>query len=285
VGCIRCLPKTAWPPTSRRGAAGQALAAYTGADTGPLTAWLSPRGPQEALDRSSYLALLAEHRGADLDRAQAEAVAAEAAAGTAADAVDRRRAAADDADQARTDAQQALDGRRGALAGLLERQTELEAELAALEPADPAPPLARQASSGDGCDPGSVSGHPNGKIPEEELCPLDQPGEMLRADAAAAFRELDSAFSAEFGRGLCVTDSYRPLDEQERLFRDMEAGMAADPGTSTHGLGTAVDLCGGVESTGSGEHEWMLANAPDHGWHNPEWARGGFEPWHWEYQP
>ena len=103
------------------------------------------------------------------------------------------------------------------------------------------------------------------------------------ADAAVAFMELDGAFHEEFGRPMCVTDSYRPYHEQVRLFQEMSPGMAAEPGTSQHGLGVAVDLCGGVEQLGTAEHEWMLDHAPDHGWVNPEWARGGFEPWHWEY--
>ncbi|WP_017608106.1 D-alanyl-D-alanine carboxypeptidase family protein [Nocardiopsis xinjiangensis] len=98
-----------------------------------------------------------------------------------------------------------------------------------------------------------------------------------------AFLELDGAFREEFGRPVCVTDSYRPYHEQARLFQEMSPGMAAEPGTSRHGLGVAVDLCGGVEQLGAAEHEWMLDNAPGHGWGNPEWARGGFEPWHWEY--
>ena len=29
----------------------------------------------------------------------------------------------------------------------------------------------------------------------------------------------------------------------------------------------------------------MLDHGPDYGWDNPDWARGGFEPWHWEFTP
>lgn len=135
----------------------------------------------------------------------------------------------------------------------------------------------------DSCTGGDVSGHANGEIPESALCPLPQAGERLRADAAAAFIRLDEEFHAEFGRPMCVADSYRPLDEQVRLFHEMEAGKAASPGTSAHGLGIAVDLCGGVQDHESPEYRWMMDHAPDHGWHNPEWAHDGFEPWHWEY--
>ncbi len=62
--------------------------------------------------------------------------------------------------------------------------------------------------------------------------------------------------------------------------------LSATPGTSTHGWGLAVDLCGGVERFGSEEHRWMRARGPDFGWVLPAWAREGSpreEPWHWEY--
>ncbi len=134
-----------------------------------------------------------------------------------------------------------------------------------------------------GCTGRNAFSYANGRIPASVLCPLPQPGERLRADAAEAFIELDGAYREEFGRPMCVADSYRPYHVQVRLFREMLPGMAARPGTSQHGLGLAVDLCGGVNRLGTVEHEWMLANAPDHGWHNPHWARGGFEPWHWEF--
>ncbi|TDQ52413.1 M15 family metallopeptidase [Actinorugispora endophytica] len=133
------------------------------------------------------------------------------------------------------------------------------------------------------CTGGPFDRHPNGGIPASALCPLPQPGEALRADAAAAFIELDGAYRERFGRPMCVTDSYRPFDEQVRLFREKPPGTAARPGTSAHGLGLAVDLCGGVHEHGSREHAWMLDTAPSYGWTNPDWARNGFEPWHWEY--
>ncbi len=147
------------------------------------------------------------------------------------------------------------------------------------------PGPAREPDTGSSCVGGSTGGFENGRIPDTVLCPLPQPGEQLRADAAAAFIELDGDFRSEFDRPMCVTDSYRPYYEQVRLFQEMLPGMAARPGTSAHGLGVAVDLCGGVNELGTAEHRWMLDNGPEHGWDNPEWARGGFEPWHWEFTP
>jgi D-alanyl-D-alanine carboxypeptidase len=68
--------------------------------------------------------------------------------------------------------------------------------------------------------------------------------------------------------------------------KESRGKWAAMPGTSEHGLGRAVDLCGGIESFGSPAHLWMKQNAPLYGWFHPDWAEptGALpEPWHWEY--
>lgn len=138
------------------------------------------------------------------------------------------------------------------------------------------------------CDPDQASaaeGYPNGLIPTEALCPLPQSGEYLRADAAVAFVKLDDAYVSDFGEPICVTDSYRSLAEQQSVYY-RKPGLAAIPGTSNHGLGLAVDLCGGIERYGSVQYDWMMDNAPRFGWVHPDWAdQGGSrpEPWHWEY--
>ncbi|WP_233515264.1 M15 family metallopeptidase [Marinitenerispora sediminis] len=285
----------------RRGAADYARSAYQGADLSMMHAWTEPAGPQEVLERSGYMQLLAERQDAVVLRADAAGVAAETLRRRAREAREERRQATDAAAEARDAALRALDEQRDAMAGILGEQSELEARLAAAredgaglerrrERALRRAERAADAAGGDSAsaDPrpgcGAVArGFRNGRIPESALCPLPQPGEMLRADAAAAFIRLDGAFRERFGRPMCVTDSYRPLDEQVVLFLRKQPGMAARPGTSTHGLGTAVDLCGGVERYGSPEYAWLMANAPAHGWHNPAWAQGGFEPWHWEF--
>jgi LAS superfamily LD-carboxypeptidase LdcB len=62
--------------------------------------------------------------------------------------------------------------------------------------------------------------------------------------------------------------------------------MAAVPGTSNHGWGRAVDLCGGIESFGTPQHDWLVANAPRFGWVHPSWAEvtgSRPEPWHFEF--
>jgi hypothetical protein len=138
------------------------------------------------------------------------------------------------------------------------------------------------------CNGGSVEGYPNGQLPMSALCPLwGAPGEMLRADAAAAFNRMSKAFSSVFGTPLCVTSSYRTYDHQAELYATMPPGYAAPPGTSNHGWGVAVDLCGGIQVDGSAEHQWLLSHAGSYRWIHPDWAMPGgagpHEPWHWEY--
>ena len=149
---------------------------------------------------------------------------------------------------------------------------------------------ARAASSGLSakCDGSSVAGYPNGQLPVHALCPLwGAPGEALRADAAGAFNRLSHAYAQVFGVPLCVTASYRTYQRQVELYASMPPGYAAVPGTSNHGWGLAVDLCGGIQVDGSPEHAWLLDHAASYNWFHPAWAMPGgggpHEPWHWEY--
>ncbi len=128
--------------------------------------------------------------------------------------------------------------------------------------------------------------YPNGRIPVSGLCPLyGDPAQMLRPGAAAAFNALSLAYEKDTGHPLCITDSYRSYAEQLAV-KASRGVWAAEPGTSQHGLGLAVDLCGGIEDFGSPAHLWMKQNAPLYGWFHPDWAEptGALpEPWHWEY--
>ena len=128
--------------------------------------------------------------------------------------------------------------------------------------------------------------HPNGLFPESALCPVwGAPGERLQPGAAAAFSALSKAYATQTGSPLCITDSYRSLSEQVSV-KAKRGRFAATPGTSRHGLGRAVDLCGGVDDFGSPAHQWMRVNAPLYGWFHPAWAEAGGslpEPWHWEF--
>jgi cell wall-associated NlpC family hydrolase len=131
---------------------------------------------------------------------------------------------------------------------------------------------------------GAWGGWANGQIPADQLCSLGG-GQRLRCDAAAAYTAMSTAYAATFGSPLCITDSYRSLDAQVDA-HDRKPGITAVPGTSNHGWGLAVDLCGGINVFGTAQTAWMQANAPHYGWLHPDWAQAGGqnpEPWHWEY--
>lgn len=136
------------------------------------------------------------------------------------------------------------------------------------------------------CKGKPTQGYQNGRIPSDALCPLwGTRGQMLRADAAAAFNDMSRAYAREFGLPLCVTDSYRSYEEQEAVARE-KPELAAKPGTSNHGWGLATDLCDGVQSFGTATHRWMQDNSMMFAWFLPTWAQQSGskpEPWHWEF--
>jgi cell wall-associated NlpC family hydrolase len=145
--------------------------------------------------------------------------------------------------------------------------------------APPAPAGSRPAVSG------AWGGWANGQIPAEQLCRLGTGPHRLRCDAAAAYTAMSAAYERAFGSPLCITDSYRSLGAQVDA-HERKPGITAVPGTSNHGWGLAVDLCGGVNSFGTAQSAWMTAHAARFGWLLPDWAQptgSNPEPWHWEY--
>jgi cell wall-associated NlpC family hydrolase len=131
---------------------------------------------------------------------------------------------------------------------------------------------------------GAWGGWSNGQIPKDQLCSIGG-GHRLRCDAAAAYTAMSTAYAAAFGSPLCITDSYRSLDAQVDAHH-RKPRITAVPGTSNHGWGLAVDLCGGINVFGTAQTAWMQVNAGHYGWLHPDWAQAGGrnpEPWHWEY--
>lgn len=107
----------------------------------------------------------------------------------------------------------------------------------------------------------------------------------LRKDAANAFIQMNAAFKQATGRSLGITEGWRSYDEQVRLYNLYRSGrgnLAAKPGTSTHGNGTAVDINGYGDPNGPA-FQWLRQNASRFGY---KWTGGTFsqiEPWHWDY--
>ena len=111
--------------------------------------------------------------------------------------------------------------------------------------------------------------HGNGRLPSEALCPIAfAPRFNMRCDVVDSLNDLNTAFRAHFGRDVVVRSGYR-----------------ANPGTSNHGWGLAIDFGGQMVHFGTAEFNWMMANANLFGWGHASWARpGGInpQPWHWE---
>jgi hypothetical protein len=215
--------------------------------------------------------------------AEGKAVAAEASATSASTAHESARAAVRSQQQRLETAQRVLDEQVAAAASAGIDATYLNDMISALT-ADP-DLLSRIGRTG-ACLGSSVAGYGNGRIPPSALCPVfGAPGKRLRADAAYAFERMSTAYAERFGTPICVTDAYRDLAGQQRVYAT-KPHLAAVPGTSNHGWARALDLCGGVQSFGTPQHAWLKVSSTLYGWYHPGWAEPGGsrpEPWHWEY--
>lgn len=124
-----------------------------------------------------------------------------------------------------------------------------------------------------------LASYSNGEIPAAALSPISGTNHSLWAPAARSFEALRSAAAAD-GVQIGITDSYRTLDTQKQLVATKglysQGGLAAEPGTSRHGWGMAVDL-----SLDSNALSWMRENAGRYGFVE-ETPR---ESWHWGYHP
>ncbi|NLA37224.1 MAG: peptidase M15 [Actinobacteria bacterium] len=117
----------------------------------------------------------------------------------------------------------------------------------------------------------------NGRLSDDQLAPLGIGSHKLHPEATSAFQQLMAAAQAD-GIDIKITDSYRSYDAQVDVARRKglysQGGLAAKPGTSSHGYGLAVDLDLNAQA-----QSWMRANG----------ARFGFvedtprEPWHWKF--
>lgn len=163
------------------------------------------------------------------------------------------------------------------------------AEAAAAEEQAAARVAAEQAANELARKIAAADASPNGAIPHDLLCGVGfDPGVLLRCDAAAALEELDRAFRARFGHDLDVSSSYRDYPTQVAA-RESKGSLAAEPGTSNHGRGLAVDLdgFGAVGQFDRPYYLWMREKAAGVGWTHPAYmgpgGSGPQEPWHWEY--
>ncbi|MGN6611447.1 MAG: D-alanyl-D-alanine carboxypeptidase family protein [Angustibacter sp.] len=225
------------------------------------------------------------HRGL----AAVAAVAAVGALGAVASAVGALPSAASD------QAGAALGPQAAAAVGVVDSRGQRSTEQSAARTSDLGDSAFRMVAVSRSQERGPIAGcsgrepgehYANGQLPSSILCALPfAPGHKLRADAAVRLIRLNEVYKGRFGSDLCLTDSYRSLASQYSVAA-RKPGLAARPGTSEHGWGLAIDVCGGPDQVGSTRRAWFLENAPAFGWDNPDWARPGGskpEPWHWEF--
>jgi hypothetical protein len=135
----------------------------------------------------------------------------------------------------------------------------------------------------------------NGHMPMSAMCQVpwgtDRLGfaQYLRCDAADALTALNEAFRAQFGASVDMDLTYRSYADQVAMKAEF-GGLAAAPGTSSHGLGTALDVqeWPDVYGFGTARYDWLVAHGPTYGWYAPARVRQGqpyAEYWHFEYGP
>lgn len=133
-------------------------------------------------------------------------------------------------------------------------------------------------------DPGSL----NGCIPLHLLSPIPlcynadsqfEPGytpatpRYLNGAALAALHRLQRAFKQQFGHFATIDLTYRSYDEQQYWYDRFGSPRAADPGTSNHGYGLAIDFEERDEpwifSWGAVANRWLLSHQAAFGFDNP----------------
>lgn len=128
----------------------------------------------------------------------------------------------------------------------------------------------------------------------------------LAEPAASALFEF-AKFIASQGKTYQINSAYRSFAEQQAAkdaaIKAGQPGRAAEPGSSPHGLGGAIDIQELIARNDSGamtsapnfnqvfrslddDYKWWEEHAPKYGWYNPQRLRDGIrtdESWHWEF--
>jgi hypothetical protein len=154
--------------------------------------------------------------------------------------------------------------------------------------------------------PACLAGARNGQLTSSLLVECGIGSFKMVPPAARAMKALVAAAESELGIDVWATGTYRSLEQQVSLFmqrytRVYQAGRrhevwqgedywlkprvagAANPGTSNHGLGLAIDFAekrnGKVVSVSSRFVRWLCEHAIEFGFS----AEDQSESWHWRY--
>lgn len=103
------------------------------------------------------------------------------------------------------------------------------------------------------------------------------PGMQLRPEANAAFHDLAQAFYQTFEKKLYLVSAYRSYRSQQHLIDSgCPPSRCAQPGTSEHQLGLAIDIHVGINGRQTNSmadknsiyYRRLEQNAHKFGWHN-----------------
>lgn len=126
---------------------------------------------------------------------------------------------------------------------------------------------------------------PNGKLPPEHVAEVPGTNVTGWTPAVEALHHMIQAAKTD-GVILSPVNGYKDLDAQVEAAKT-KPKMAAIPGQSQHGYGTAFDLTDGDHKLSPKACAWLGKNAASFGFKHPDWAKGTpkhrSEPWHWEY--
>lgn len=129
----------------------------------------------------------------------------------------------------------------------------------------------------------------NGKVPASMLVaiPWDPEKTLIAAPALSDLTRLNTAFKKKFGKSLTIDLAYRTRSTQDYYWTDLGPLIAARPGTSNHGWGTAIDLPETYDYSFRGKYyKWMKANSKKFNWVHRSYLEEGSkyaEAWHFEY--
>ena len=139
--------------------------------------------------------------------------------------------------------------------------------------------------------PSGIEGETNGQVRPEALVGVE--GTCRASRAAGPSLALMLAAARADGVALGTRDCYRPEKQQSAAKSNScsrgNCACAAQPGTSMHGWGKAVDYrdARGSLTFGATGYRWLKANGHRFGWNHPRWAEPGGsecpEAWHWEF--
>jgi hypothetical protein len=114
----------------------------------------------------------------------------------------------------------------------------------------------------------------NGRLSDSQLKNVGD-GFKLWTPAANSYLKMKEAAKRD-GVYFELSDGYRTYQDQVEM-KKKYGKDAAQPGTSKHGWGIAIDI------SSPGSREWIVKNGRKYGWIRPSWASWFYEPWHFEY--